>query len=110
MHLITKALLEFDCMVQSAFEGLFGITASDSLWAEVSLSPAHGGLSLHQAALHAPAAYLSSLDLSFNLATRAYPSFAPVDLQETCSLYGTLVTESSIIHATSIPHPPQHPL
>jgi len=53
---------------------------------------------------------LSSLDLSFNLVAKAYPSFVPVDLHEACLHYGALVPESDTIQAVSLPHPSQYQL
>ena len=66
-HLQTEAFKMFDDKVQDAFCKTTGLTPDYEQWQQATRSFRHCGLGLRQAALHAPAAYLSSLGATLNL-------------------------------------------
>ena len=67
---ICRAIEVFDQAMRDTFEDLVGAPLSDWAWFKASLPVKRGGLNIRQAALHAPAAYLGSLEQSRPLVVR----------------------------------------
>ena len=69
--LILNATTLFDNLVREALEDITGGPLSDWSWAKANLPPLlFGGLNLRSAVLHAPAAYISSIAESIDLASQ----------------------------------------
>ena len=69
-HHIKNACARFDDFLQEALSNLAGSPVSDWAWLKASLPSSRGGLNLRRACLHAPAAYIGSLDQSRVLVSR----------------------------------------
>ena len=57
---IYHATLNYNAAIREALESILGSPLSDWSWTKVSLPSSHGGINLHSASLHAPAAFLAS--------------------------------------------------
>ncbi len=64
---ITSATKAFDNLMRDSLSDLAGCPLSDWAWKKATLPCSMGGLNLRSASLHAPAAYISSLDQSLHL-------------------------------------------
>ena len=62
-----SAAVEFDHAMQDALEAILGGPMLDWSWLKASLPSSRGGLNLHSASLHAPAAFLASWSRSLQL-------------------------------------------
>ena len=67
---ILKATSAFDAAVREALEDITGGPLSDWAWLKANLPCSLGGLNLRSAALHAPAAYISSIVNSLDLVSQ----------------------------------------
>ena len=67
---ILKATSAFDAAVREALEDITGGPLSDWAWLKANLPCSLGGLNLRSAALHAPAACISSIVNSFDLVSQ----------------------------------------
>ena len=68
--LILNATTLFDNLNREALEDITGGPLSDWSWAKANLPCSMGGLNLRSAVLHAPAAYISSIAESIDLASQ----------------------------------------
>ena len=86
-HLVTDATSAFDSLMRESLSDLAGGPLPDWAWLKTPLPASLGGLGVRHAFLHAPAAYISSLDQSKELVTRILGH-----------LPGTSVHECSALH------------
>ena len=85
--IIHKATSVFDVAVREALEDITGDPLPDWAWLKANLTCSLGGLNLQSAALHAPAAYVSSIANSLDLVSQilGYTPNLPLVLPSTIS-------------------------
>lgn len=104
--LILPALQEFDELVRTHFCRIFNLPLSQAGWQQASLATRRGGLGFRSAAEHAGAAYLASVDKSFSLAKRIFPSYSASHTVSACAHLNSRVPEELTVSPDSIPRAP----